>query len=46
MNKYWVQTIYAVIAPNGTAEDYFYTKKEAVKSAKKCNEESKESPNA
>ena len=36
--SYWVQTLYTVIAPDGSAEDYLYTKKEAVKLAKELNE--------
>ena len=35
--RYWVQTIYAVIAPDGSAEDYFYTRKEAITEANKWN---------
>ena len=36
---YWVQTIYAVIAPDGTADDYFYSKKAATKEATAMNKE-------
>ena len=37
--KYWVQVLYAVIAPDGTADDYFYTKKDAIAECKKLNKE-------
>jgi hypothetical protein len=35
--KYWVQTLYAVIAPDGSAEDYLFDKKSAKKLAKELN---------
>ena len=38
-NKYWVQVIYAVIAPDGTYEDYLYSKKDAMELSKKLNKE-------
>jgi len=45
--RYWVQTIYAVIAPDSSAEDYLFDKKSAVRYAKELNkkliEEQKES---
>jgi len=37
--SYWVQSLYAVIAPNGSAYDYYFSKKEAIQKAKKLNVE-------
>ena len=39
---YWVQTLYAVICPNGSAENYYYSKNQAHTVARKLNKEDKE----
>ena len=35
--RYWVQVTYAVISPDGSAEDYFHDKKSAINCAKLLN---------
>lgn len=40
--KYWIQKIYAVIAPDGSALDYLYIKSEAKIICDKANKEIKE----
>jgi hypothetical protein len=37
--KYWVETTYCIIAPEGDAEDYLFDKKQAIKKCKKLNAE-------
>jgi len=34
---YWVQSLYAVVEPNGMAYDYLHNKKDAIKVAKELN---------
>lgn len=35
--QYWVQSLYAVIDPNGQVENYYFTKREAVTEALNLN---------
>ena len=38
LENYWVQTTHAVIAPDGSACDYYFSKAEAVREARRMNE--------
>jgi hypothetical protein len=38
-NKYWIQKVYCIVCPDGTAYDYVYSKKEADKIVKQLNKD-------
>lgn len=42
--KYYIQTMYSLICPDGTAYDYYFSKKIAIKDMKKLNKELKDKP--